>query len=272
MTDRTFETPQSTELYVVIGAGSVQVDAAETDTTEVRVEGQHAEQTRIEHDGRTVSVIGPRIGPFAGDRQLHVAVTLPLGSRVVTKLGSADLTVSGEIGAADLKSGSGDISIETLVGASTLATGSGDISIDRAEGHLKLQSGSGEIRLGAAFAETSISTGSGDVSITEARSTTVVKTGSGDLHVERAGTDTSFKTGSGDLRVGEVGGGRVVTKGASGEVQIGVRAGIPVWTDVHTVSGHIRSTLQGAGEPGPGQHHVELRTTTVSGDITFTEV
>ena len=49
-------------------------------------------------------------------------------------------------------------------------------------------------------------------------------------------------------------------------------AGVPVWTDVHTVTGTIHSTLEGAGQPEPGADHVELRTTTVSGDIDLTQI
>jgi DUF4097 and DUF4098 domain-containing protein YvlB len=66
--------------------------------------------------------------------------------------------------------------------------------------------------------------------------------------------------------------GRVTVKGASGDVAIGVATGIPVWTDVATVTGTIRSDLQGAGQPQEGQDHVEIRVKTVSGDIVLTEV
>ena len=50
------------------------------------------------------------------------------------------------------------------------------------------------------------------------------------------------------------------------------RSGIPVWTDISTLSGSIRSNLRGAGEPAEGADHVEVRAKTVSGDIVLTEV
>ena len=53
---------------------------------------------------------------------------------------------------------------------------------------------------------------------------------------------------------------------------IGVKAGVPVWTDITTVSGTIRSELQGAGQPQEGQDHIEVRAKTVSGDIALSEV
>ena len=43
-----------------------------------------------------------------------------------------------------------------------------------------------------------------------------------------------------------------------------------MWTDISTVSGAIRSNLEGAGEPAEGADHVELRAKTVSGDIVLT--
>jgi len=53
---------------------------------------------------------------------------------------------------------------------------------------------------------------------------------------------------------------------------IGIPAGVPVWTDVTTVSGSIHSDLRGAGQPEPGADYVELRAKTVSGDIDLREV
>ena len=105
-----------------------------------------------------------------------------------------------------------------------------------------------------------------------ARGKTVVKTGSGDLSVGAAHDDTSFSTGSGDVSVDLVDRGRLTVKGASGDVSIGVKAGVPVWTDITTVSGTIRSDLQGAGQPQEGQDHIEVRAKTVSGDIALSEV
>ena len=60
-------------------------------------------------------------------------------------------------------------------------------------------------------------------------------------------------------------------KGASGDVHIGIPAGIPVWTDITTVTGRIRSSSSGAGEPSRGPDHVEVRAKTVTGDIVLTQ-
>ena len=74
-------------------------------------------------------------------------------------------------------------------------------------------------------------------------------------------------TGSGDFLIDLARRGRLTAKGASGDVVVGIPAGMPVWTDLSTVSGSIRSSLEGAGQPAEGEDHVELRAKTVSGDI-----
>ena len=40
-----------------------------------------------------------------------------------------------------------------------------------------------------------------------------------------------------------------------------------MWTDISSVTGSVRSNLQGAGQPAEGQDYIELRAKTVSGDV-----
>src|SRR6185503_20017800 len=100
------------------------------------------------------------------------------------------------------------------------------------------------------------STGSGDVAIGTAAGPSVVKTGSGDLSVAESLTDVTLTTGSGDLVVSAARNGRVSARGASGDVRVGVPAGLPVWTDVSTVSGSLRSEIESAGEARAGEDHL----------------
>ena len=80
-----------------------------------------------------------------------------------------------------------------------------------------------------------------------------------------------MSTGSGDLS-STAHRGQAHRQGRLGDVQIGVPAGLPVWTDITTVSGDIRSGLEGVGQPEEGADHIELRAKTVSGDIVLTQV
>jgi DUF4097 and DUF4098 domain-containing protein YvlB len=274
MTEHRFETHQPVDLYVEIGKGNVHVLATDTTESTVSISGRDADDVHVEQRGDQISVIGPRqrTGFLGGDSSLKVDVTVPFDSNLAVKTGSADIQVEGVAGAAQIKSGSGDVRIDALQGDASIETGSGDIRLDDAHAELRIKSGSGDVSVGHAAAVTTVSTGSGDVEIDTTTTAAIVKTGSGDLKVSDAHGDVTLVTGSGDLLVRSASRGRVTMKGASGDVQVGIPAGVPVWTDVSTVTGEIRSSLQSAGEPADGADHVELRAKTVSGDIVLTQV
>jgi DUF4097 and DUF4098 domain-containing protein YvlB len=272
MPEYRFETHSPVNLVVEISKGNVSVRCTDTSESTVVVQGKHAEDVVVEQHGDTITVTEPGRGRIFGDNALDVEVVVPELSNPAVRTGSADIQVSGPAGHAQLRSGSGDSTVETVDGHLLVETGSGEVRVDAVRGNLKVKSGSGDVEVGEAGATTSISTGSGDVTVETARANTVVKTGSGDLSIGAAHDDTSFSTGSGDVSIDLVARGRLNVKGASGDVSIGVKAGVPVWTDVTTVSGTIRSDLQGAGQPQEGQDHIEVRAKTVSGDIALSEV
>ena len=273
--NRQFETPEPIDLYVEIGKGKVEVRATGTGTTTVEVDGQQADDVMVTFDDNRLSVIGPKDGGswFSGrDRDLTVQVELPTASNVGVRTGSADIEVEGEVNEVRLKTGSGDITCDTFTGAAKVETGSGDVELSEAHGDLQVKSGSGDISVGTCLGNVNISTGSGDVEVGTTNGRTVVKTGSGDLKIVTANADISLATGSGDLSVGTVRRGKVSLKGASSDVEIGIPAGTPVWADINTVTGSIRSDLESVGAPQEGQDHVELQARTVSGDIRLIEV
>lgn len=274
MAEYQFETHQPVRLFAEIGKGTVKVAAADTTETRVEITGRDADQVEVRQDGDQISVIGPRQrGFFSGDgNRLDVLVELPTGSELAVRTGSADITVTGTVGTAQLKSGSGDVEVDTTDGPLLVETGSGDIRVEEARAELKAKSGSGDVLVVEAGATLMVSTGSGDVQLWTTHAPAVVKTGSGDVKVGDAGTDVTMTTGSGDLVVSTARRGRLTAKGASGDVHVGVPAGVPVWTDISTVSGEIRSSLQGAGQPQDGADHVEVRAKVVSGDIVLTQV
>ena len=274
MTTHEFHTPNRVQLYVEAGSGTLSLTAHETDTTDIEILGEGADEVEVRQDGDQVTVVAPqrRSGFFARDQKLDITISLPTRSSVVTRTGSMDLTASGAFGDTRLKSGSGDLEVDGSVESAAVETGSGDLSLRECEGPLKVKSGSGDILLGTVGGESSISTGSGDVRIETSHGETTVKTGSGDLRVTEADAGVSLSTGSGDLMVDSARRGRVTLKSASGDAQIGIPAGTPVWTDISTVSGDISSNLESTGAPEEGADHVELRVKTVSGDVLLRQV
>lgn len=263
-----FETPGPVRLHVENGRGRIVVRAAEQTTTEVTLTGARAAEVRVTQDERRIDVIAPkpRSGLFGNGDELIIEVAIPVASDLVARSGSADIEVSGTLMTARVKSGSGAV---RLGQATTVVvdTGSGDVVIAEVDGDLKIRTGSGAVDLGRVARTASVSTGSGDVCLGQALGTVVVKTGSGDLEVGDSAADVSAKSGSGDVLVRTARRGRITVKGASTRVRVGVPAGTPVWTDLSTVTGRVATSLPPVGEPEPGADHVELRATTVSGDI-----
>ena len=274
MTTHQFETHEPVDLFVENGSGTVTITAQETTETTVEVTGRHAEETIVKQDGKQISVIAPKMrsGFLGGDNKLDMEIRVPTDSTLVVRTGSADVTAIGSYRGGQVKSGSGDVTIEILDGPTVVETGSGDVRIDTADQALKVKSGSGDVRVQYAGGAIAVSTGSGDVEIGTSSAPAVVKTGSGDLNLGESRDDVQMSTGSGDLTIRTAHRGKLTAKGASGDIQIGVPAGVPVWTDLTTVAGDIRSGLEGVGEPEEGADHIELRAKTVSGDIVLTQV
>lgn len=284
---KVFDTPTPTSLFVEIGAGMVDVRAEDTDQTTVEVTGKDADDVQVEQRGDQVVVIAPprRSGFFGRNDELRVDVVAPMRSRLATRLGSADVVTVGILGEVRLRSGSGDARLETVEGDVGHESGSGDLSIETVTGDLASKSGSGDLEVGELGGSATISTGSGDVEIGNVGGDVLVKTGSGDVELGTTHSSVQIKTGSGDLRIREarggiglttasgdlvvdlMGAGQLQANNVSGDIRLGIPAGLPVWTDINSVSGSVSSTLDGAGQPGEGEDYLELRARTVSGDI-----
>jgi len=274
MSDHRFTTTGPISLYVENGSGTVRVIAHDTTEATVEITGRNADDVTVTEDNGRLSVVAPnrRAGFFQGDSALHMTISVPTASEMMVKTGSADVTVEGTIGASQVKSGSGEVMLQELGGPAQVETGSGDVTVEVAHAELRVKSGSGDVQVTRTESAVAVSTGSGDVRLGTSQGPAVVKTGSGDLRVVDASDDVSLSTGSGDLLVESARRGRFTVKGASGDVQIGIPAGVPVWTDINTVSGRIRSDLEGAGEPTAGADHIEVRAKTVSGDVVLTQI
>lgn len=273
--NRTFDTPDPIELYVEIGAGRITTEATDTTRTEVTVTGKHADDVTIEQSGRTISVVAPRqrTSFFSrDDAKIDVHVTLPTGSDLVTQTGSADVVATGTWAETHTKSGSGDVRVEAVTGDAVHNSGSGDLHLEEAGGDVRVKSGSGDITIERATGSVAVSTGSGDVTLGSTGAETVTKSGSGDLTVREAAGELTSTTASGDLVVATLQRGSVNARTASGDVAVGIPAGVPVWTDIHTLSGSLRSDLDGAGQPQAGQEYLEVRAQTASGSVTLKQL
>ena len=269
---KTFASTEPMHVFAELGAGQLTVTADAVTETVVEVHGPRADDFEVTVSDRQLAVVSPRGRFFGIGDTHHVLITGPTGSDLATKVGSADTETIGDLHLLKLRTGSGDVAIERATGHVLVESGSGDIRGKEFGGDVRIKSGSGDVTLGDVRGNAMVTTGSGDVVIGQAHATTVMKTGSGDLEVKRSGADVSLTTASGDLTLGHVPHGKVVAKNVSGDVRVGIPAGTPVWTDVSSVTGSVASNLSSHGKPSEGQPFVELRASTVSGDVVLQQV
>ena len=179
----------------------------------------------------------------------HLRLAVPPGLTYVIKAGSADISISADIGQSKIVSGSGDITIGKAADLDC-STGSGDISVLRADGRTAR-----------------MASGSGNVTLTEAHCPVTAKSASGDVMVRSLhGSQLQANSGSGDIAVNSTSG-SVDLRSASGSLTVGVADQMPAWLDLTSVSGEIRIALESTSPPEKGTPYVAVRARTASGDI-----
>jgi len=255
-------------VFVEVQSGAVTVRTGASDRLEIEVAGPGAEWVEVDRQGDRLSVVARRSSGFlARNRDVDVDLLVPEGSRLAARLGSAALTVTGVLGAVDVATGSGEVWLDEVTGPALVKTGSGGIAIRAAGSGTDVKTGSGDVRVGRLDGGSRLVTGSGSIEVEHAGSGATLKSGSGDLLVGAAEGDTTLRAASGELRIGRMARGRADLKNASGDIHLGIPAGTPVWTDLSTGTGEVRSTLTPVGAPAAGQDHLEVRARTVTGDI-----
>jgi DUF4097 and DUF4098 domain-containing protein YvlB len=255
MTQR-FDTPNPILVDVRLPAGDVELDAGETNETEVTVEPRN-DSARDRLDQVVVALEGDRLrievpeNRFSIGRspEYDVTVRCPTGSRVRLKTASADFTARGTVGGVEVKAASGDVTLADVEGDLRVDGASSDIRAASVSGDASVRSVSGDIELGRALGPVNAQSVSGDVRLREAHGRTQVQTVSGDLKVDRLV--------AGSLQLSAV----------SGDVDLAIVPGAAVWLDVRSLSGDMSSELAGGEEPREGEAVIEIRGKTVSGDV-----
>jgi Putative adhesin len=274
----TFDTPDPIAVDLEVGVGDVRIEASDrVDTTvEVRpsdsakpADVRAAEQTRVEYANGHLTVKGP-----SGWRQwvshrgdsIDVAISVPAGSRLQAEVGVAALRATGRLGECRAKVGVGDVSLEE-VGALNLKTGAGDVTVDRVAGRAEVVTGSGGVRIGRIEGTAWVKNSNGDTWIGEAGGDARASTASGTITIDRAGAGVVAKSAHGRVHLGEVAHGTAVAESALGDLEIGVRDGVPAWLDLRTKFGRVRNELDASERPASGEDSVEVHAHTSMGDI-----
>ncbi len=277
----TFHTPSPIRLRVQLWEGSITVHAEETDTTTVELAPEGGggaaqdliDNATVEQRGDEIVVLLPKAksGLFRRGYGVRATIRVPTTSSAMLHSGSADIELLGEFGDVEAAAGSGDVRIENAADTS-VRTGSGDIAIETVTGSCTTKSGSADVVIGSVAGDTNVVTGSGDVTINSVDGTLNVKSGSGDVAVKSTGDGVDAMAGSGDLVLRRVDHGRVKAKTGSGDIAIGVAAGTAAYLDVMTMSGDVRSELNGSDAPPDGEQRVEIQVLSGSGDVVLQRV
>ncbi|HUV58350.1 MAG TPA: DUF4097 family beta strand repeat-containing protein [Acidimicrobiales bacterium] len=164
-----------------------------------------------------------------------------------------------------------DVDLELIVpaGASVkFRTASGDLRADVALDDLDIANASGDVSVSSVAGSLRCRSASGDVEAGNVGGGVECKTASGDVRLERVGGDVNIQGVSGDvsLTIDQPVAARINT--VSGDVRVGVAAGLFIDVDANTVSGDLASEIPLDGDRGgSAEKALELKVRTVSGDV-----
>jgi hypothetical protein len=262
MTTQTFPLDGPINLQARLGHGSITVNA-EDDATEAavtltpRVKGADIlERIAVELSGRTLSITAPRKGgvfdlPFFGGHgreAVDVVVTVPTGTATKISTFTADITVRGRIGGADIAAGASNIDVDRVGGDLRLRYGSGACTVAEVTGSVEARSGAGSARFGRIGGSLTSGCGSGELEVRSVHGRVRSRSGSGSASLGAVYDDVDLASGSGPVR-------------------IGVPAGQRARLDLTTGSGEVDSDLPISSTPLHKGRAITIRARTGSGDI-----
>jgi hypothetical protein len=273
----TYNTPTPIDLAIKLPVGAVEIIACDRDNTIVTVSPTNptkavdvrgAEETRVEFDGRRLTITGPRprfsfVGPF---ESVDVRVELPSGSRLTAETSAGGVRSTGRLGATRVKSSmvdlehTGDLWVRAMNGNVTVANADGGIEITADHGQIRVGAVTGDAILKASHGSVTVGTSGGDLD---------AKLSYGDLVITKALASVAAKTAYGSIELLEIASGSIQVESGYGTITIGVRPGIPAWLDLSSKDGRVRNELDGDRAPEASEDTVAVRARTQYGDITI---
>jgi len=258
MTTRTFPIDGGINLLARLGHGSITVHCVDG-LSEARVDlagGAVLEHTTVELQGPTLTIGTPRQGGLAdlfgswrrNLERLDVVVEVPTGTAIKIVTFTADITIEGRCGGADIASGHATVRLGEVGGDLTVRSGSSSVSAARVAGAATIRTGNGDVRIGEVGGNLQCTCGSGRLDVGLTRGSVRLRSGSGEVSVAAAFGDVDLGSGSGSM-------------------SIGLPAGVRARLDVTAGSGQVISELpitDRADRSGPA---ISVRARTGSGDV-----
>jgi hypothetical protein len=247
---------QPIDANISIASGSVSITAEPTDTTSViisrgrsvdRSADDVTEEVTVEFAGRHLVVSElPRRGHAWRVRDLHVRITMPIGSRAAVQAASADITCEGTYHAVDIRTASGRVDVATVHGPAEISTMSGGVQLLEAT-------------------EPRVETASGRILVRHAEGDTMARTASGNITIGQADASVTAKTASGEILIAGLARGRAELNSVSGDIRVKVLPDTRVFLDLASVTGRVSSDLEAADHDGGTNLRLQCRT--VSGSV-----
>lgn len=250
----TFPTDGPLQADLELAAGTVELELAPTEIVTVRIDPlgkdsasvrEHIAAATVICDSRRLLVKLPK---RFHETELLLRVLVPESSSANVTTASADVSCVGPLAGLVAKTASGDVVVRDDCDSAKITTASGDVSLRGVLGEAEVQ------------------TASGDVSTEAIGGRATVTTASGDVKVASVAHDGRFRTASGEVTVGCAYEGDLSVNVVSGDVRIGVAAGVGTWLDLVSVTGTWKCTLP-AGNESEREATLRVSCRTVSGDI-----
>ncbi|HEY2642738.1 MAG TPA: DUF4097 family beta strand repeat-containing protein [Galbitalea sp.] len=273
----TYSTPTPIDLAINLQVGGIDVIASDRTDTIVTVsptnptkavDRRGAEETRVEFDGERVTVVGPkpRISWIGPTESVDVTVELPAGSRLTAEAGVGGVHTVGRLGATRVKSSLGAVEVE-LTGDLWMRVSHGNAIVGTADGGVEITADYGQIRIGTVTGDAILKSSHGAIRVGEVGGELDAKLSYGELEIAKALASVVAKTAYGSIELGEVSSGSIEVETGYGQVNIGVRAGVPAWLDLSSKEGRVRNDLAGDSAPETADDSVAVRARTQWGDI-----
>ena len=271
-----YTTPGSTALAVRFASGDLRIEATDRPDVEVTVEPhgsssadrELADATVVEQIGSEIRIIAPdNKGWLRRTGSLHVQASVPTGTATRIVVESADVVLTGTLGAVDVTTASGDVALERAASFALVAA-SADVVGRQVDADASVKTTSGDVHLGSVGGDGHLAVASGDLEVESIDGSVDFKAASGDVEIGRVGRSVTGRTASGDVRVRSVGSGTVeADERASGDITIGIAAGVTAWLELQSITGDVSSALDDSAAPDAGDATVTVTARTLSGDI-----
>lgn len=242
---------ESPAVELRLTAGRARLLPAEGSQVEVVIESRQADAYRVEQSGTRVRVEQPARG-LGGSSDDLVELRLPPGTAVTARTTAADLECDVPLASLSAVLVSGGLRAGAVAGTARVRTASGDLEVGDVGGELTVHSASGDVTAGRV---------AGAVEAT---------TASGDVRLEAVGGRLDVRTASGDVRVRRYEGSEVRVRSVSGDLNLGLPAGLEVELSGSTLSGAVRNGFADRHSDDTDdspRRQVRVQLQSVSGDL-----